>query len=261
MVAGTKHATGISSSLLGLLSSAKEMLYALVDFHNEAISRGTRLGNAQDYLDVLEAVVADLTRSQKVVAVGTDEIVVRLYGGWYDETTRQPTLDHELAANACGRLARRWRRYRVRSSCATGPLADSNIVFRSTLRTRTRAPNLRNIYHSTVCGQVSDCALPDLACWINGRCPHFNTCNVRRDHVLGWFGQKMVDAMLSADMFHICLYERLPAVVVANDDDYVPSILTAKLNGLPVWILYSNRQTEPEFLNYLLSIEAAELLQ
>lgn len=235
-------------------------VYALVDFHNEAGSRESRLDNAQDYLDVLEAVVADITRSRRVVATGADEVIVRLYGGWYDAATRQPTLDHQLAATACARLARRWQRYRINPSCATTSLADPKVLFRSTLRSRNRAPQLRNTFRAPSCGQVAACALHELTQWINGRCPQFQHCNVRRDDALGWFGQKMVDAMLSSDMFHLCLKERSPVVIVANDDDYVPSILAANASRLPAWILYSNRRTRPEFLDYLLTIDAAELL-
>lgn len=83
----------------------------------------------------------------------------------------------------------------------------------------------------------------DLACG-SPRGPIYDT--LRADPDTGKLGQKMVDTLLACDLMHAARSRDYAwHVIVANDDDAVPALLTADAWRASVILLHSRTQTNP----------------
>lgn len=81
----------------------------------------------------------------------------------------------------------------------------------------------------------------DLACG-SPRGPIYDT--LRTDPDTGTLGQKMVDTLLACDLLHVARSKYYAwHVIVANDDDAVPAVLTAEAWRASVILLHSRTHT------------------
>src|SRR5262249_13327947 len=92
--------------------------------------------------------------------------------------------------------------------------------------------------------EPGSCAIAQLRSWIKGRCPAAQ-CPVASQEAAHFRQQKLVDTALVADVVWGASQGRT-IVVVSDDEDVIPGLLTARSYGSTVaWACRADRPREP----------------
>lgn len=205
----------------------------LVDFDNcrndrleRAIGRGVQ--NLSDYVSVFDDMVASV-----VSAIRTNgersEFQFRLYGGWFESSSGDPTELHNIVVQCVNRHPRQISGQRLQFEIAYAPLFRGDLRFEATLRTEAWTRPEGKVNARAICkmsGASSRCqAIDELSCWVRGNCP-VQGCSGRLQHVASRRGQKLVDTLLVADAVIAGISEQFDQVVVLSaDEDMLPGLL------------------------------------
>ena len=246
-----------------------EPFYALVDYDNQRpprfghwASEGRR-PNLRDHEEYVDTLLKALVAVREQIDPGFAELRIRLYGGWNTVVHGERTEAADMVAQAIARLGRstRIRNTRVFLELAETLLVAPGELLAGTLRsTRWRGEVMRFQPQPPNCHE-SPATCPFLTSfhqWSKGRCPKGPECPVETSHVVAFQGQKLVDAMLVADIISGSAYLKAHVLTVSMDDDMIPGLLTARLLGGTVTVVRFGRHDrsayDPLLMRYGISI-------
>ena len=172
------------------------------------------------------------------ISTGDRRVDLRLYGGWYEETS--PTrdaqrLERELPGPTLVPTDGDWRPLVVNVELAYSMRCDPAHHILYTLRSKT-APRWLEFTDPTAagCAYVGRCPLrPGFELFVRGDCPE-QDCPVTSRLIVRRREQKLVDTMLAADVFFNVRSNVQQIAVVSSDDDLWPAINTALQFGVDV---------------------------
>ncbi len=218
----------------------------LVDYYNIP-QQERRKGIAYLINRIMSAIVPNY------IAARERRVDLRFYGGWYEETS--PTRDaqqmeRELPGPTLVPLNDDRRALMVNVELAYSMRCDPahHIVY--TLRSKT-APRWLEFTDPTVagCQLAGSCPLrPSFDFFVRGECPE-QSCPVTSRLIVRRREQKLVDTMLSADVFFNVYANAEQIAVVSSDDDLWPAINTALQFGVGVVHVHTvaGHSTRPDY--------------
>ena len=191
---------------------------------------------------VLDVVTSALLMEPLRTSHSVGHCDVRVYGGWYEGSKLTPlaqqvsvqlqsifpaiircptTLDQICALSAEAEMA---------YALSEEPGHHLLDTFR-----RKRVPtNIKCVEPTTAGCQESSCSLAFLPVFlVSGKCPNA-TCNISIEDLLFRNEQKLVDTMLTCDIIYSTRQNCDLIIAVSGDDDLLPAVRTALLNGTPV---------------------------
>jgi uncharacterized LabA/DUF88 family protein len=213
--------------------------WVLLDLANTNVFRAVHRPNPVllgDRLDgFLTSLVADLLG---FFPAGFWEFSVRLYDGWFDAAGSGTDLYNMIRSHLQRTYPIRGRRFRLFVEMALSPLATPEHRLIDTYREER---GFRR-YHMNVlgappreCHVPGACAVFHLRSWARGRCPT-SDCLVSVQDVASYRQQKLVDTTLVADTVWLAM-QGDAVVVVSEDEDVIPGLLTAKsFGGVVAWV-------------------------
>jgi hypothetical protein len=204
-------------------------MYVLVDYDSVRKTFCPREPSPADHRDTLHYTVSNVLEST-ITASPVREMAFRLYGGWLDEIG-EDTEDLTLVSRAVRNHPRMMHRIRVLIEPALSLLAHREYNINGTLRER-EIPRFRIRQDLDNCPLQPNCSANQLQHWLRGRCPSIPQCTRRLSDTLTANQQKLVDGMILADMFTVCSDLDQHCILVSNDDDMIPAVVTVyKLFG------------------------------
>ena len=220
----------------------------LVDYYN--VSQQHR---SKGIAHVVDRIVSAIVPGH--VNAGERHVELRLYGGWYEDRT--PTRD----AQAISATLREHypmaisgepdRRLIVNVQLAYSMKCDPSHHLWHTLRSKTAPRGMKFVDPSSAGCRLADrCPLrPGYDFFVRGRCPE-QDCRVTGPLVLRRREQKLVDAMLAADVFFDIFSNEQQIAVVSSDDDLWPVIRTALQFGIGVVHIHTKKgyETKPDYV-------------
>jgi hypothetical protein len=233
-----------------IIARDHDPLYVLVDYDNVI---ATDRAKGVDFVihKILDAV------SAAAGAVLPDNVRIRLYGGWYRNSsmTRQAQTLIQTSNYFASPIPRvptgalPSRRIRLMAELArtllsvNGSRINSDII--NTCRTRrfpTGCYRVESQRHPRC--EREYCFLDDLKAFVrDGRCPNSPssidlTASVTRDE------QKLVDVMLATDLLHLAFTTRSHfAALVSSDDDMWPAIIEAANTGTILFHIHTRTRS------------------
>ena len=179
---------------------------------------------------------------------------LRLYGGWYEETS--PTRDaqqieRELPGPTLIPMDGDRRSLMVNVELAYSMRCDPVHHISYTLRSKT-APRWLEFTDPTAagCQLAGRCPLrPGYEFFVRGDCPE-QGCPVTSRLIVRRREQKLVDTMLAADVFFNVHSNAQQVAIVSSDDDLWPAINTALQFGVGVVHVHTvtGHTTRPDYL-------------
>ena len=196
----------------------------LIDYYNLP-AEITRYGVAHLWSRLRAFILAE-------IGDGETDIILRLYGGWYDESGL--SRDGDVVARDIDRnfpdLIRRSsdaRIQRVHCELASSLYKIRDRIFPATVRIRRGLKHAFKTQDSISCAQPDSCSIPLVMRWLNGRCPG-PQCSVNTRAVFRYREQKLVDTLMCCDLISVAVdTPSTPTIVVSEDDDFVPAMLLA----------------------------------
>ena len=177
------------------------MGYAFVDYFNLGLWPRHREPTFADIRDGLESLVTALTTASTPQGSSPAEVLLRLYGGWYEEAFDVRVPLRELTAAVVRDFPRRVGSLRIVLELAETPIWNRALPLLSTVRRVTPKPVPMKVLTPSGCPHGGSCSLVHLQAWWRGACPDAS-CAVRVQEV-GWtHRQKMVDTLLTADVLN-----------------------------------------------------------
>ena len=205
----------------------------LVDYYN--LSQRLRR-------DSIISVVDRITSALVPLYLPSDErrIDIRLYGGWYDDQT--PTRDAQsISKTLRGHFpsliyaAPEKRSIVVNADLAYSIKSDPAHHLWYTLRSKAAPRGIDFLDPASVgCAFPDRCPLrPGYDFFVRGDCIE-DSCEVEAPLVVRRREQKLVDAMMAADVFFNAHLHEPKVAVVTSDDDLWPAIRTALQIGMSI---------------------------
>lgn len=171
---------------------------------------------------------------------------VRVYGGWYSQTTLTPR-----AQDVSAEIQRTFP-FTIRCPTVLGPLCIVRVHGELAVALAKEPSNslyntfrLRQIPGDLRCGNpvslgctLSHCrlgGLPDL--FKHQKCAEPG-CSITIDKFLFRHEQKLTDTLLTCDLIYAAGFAPNIIIVVSDDDDLLPAIRTASLDNIPVLRLH-----------------------
>ncbi len=167
---------------------------------------------------------------------------VRVYGGWYEATTLTPlaqdiivemgrdfprVLPFRTKRGTSGRLV-------VSAELACSLEAEPAYHLFNTFRQKSAPRALKCIHPATRGCTDPQCPLACLPSFFDTeQCPKHG-CTVQLSDVLFRREQKLIDTMLACDLIHTSRIGCDFIIVVSSDDDLLPALRIALLNGTPL---------------------------
>lgn len=191
---------------------------------------------------LLDVVTRSILATRIPTTATTGRCDVRVYGGWYENTTLTP-----LAQNMTAELGRDFPavlpflnkqaiqgRLSVSAELALSLEAEPGHHLFNTFRVKS-LPRALKCEHPQKRGcKEPDCPLIFLPHLFNtGRCPK-NGCSLQLTDVIFRREQKLVDTMLTCDMIHAARMQCDYVILVSSDDDMLPAIRVVLLDGTPL---------------------------
>lgn len=205
----------------------------LVDYYNLS-PRQRRKG----VVHVIDQIIAEIV--PEYVSVSERRIDIRLYGGWYEQrmqTSDAQTISATLIEHFPTVIRRPHDRTHivVNAELAYSLKCDPERHLWYTLRPKAAPRGIEFVDPAPVgCRHVDVCPLrPGYDFFVDGRCPEHD-CQITSRLVIRRREQKLVDAMLAADVFYCSRSDVRQIAVVSSDDDILPAIITAMQCGLYV---------------------------
>lgn len=201
--------------------------HILIDYDNLTIYQ-----KRKGLLFNIEAITSNL----KLSNIGSKNLIVRLYGGWY-ENDRATRLAQDLTAEIKANFPQKVNLGDRNQVIANVELANSLIIKPQTL--------LYHTYRKRGTPSGLGCDHPVKVACFSVTCPliqvydflNLNKCSeckyVRPEQVLFRSEQKLVDSMITADMIYLSQTQNNMSIV-SSDDDFWPAILTAITLGSSV---------------------------
>jgi len=207
----------------------------LVDYHNlhrarmPSFSRPARRSSMDgDTVNfIIEQLLSGLGGALRRLPVPPpDRLVVRLYGGWFQEA--RLTDDAQMVQRAIRSAPSRIGRCRFRCELAYSLLTKPDVLITHTLRQKQRTMDLR------IHGSLPGCALPE-QCHVlalkrlldSRRCPE-TYCPADMSMALKGHEQKCVDVHMACDLLTLAQDgEDAPILLVTDDTDLVPAMIYA----------------------------------
>lgn len=220
----------------------------LVDVDNFYDLREVSDGSA--FASVLMRVIRDFLA---VCDHEVDQLLIRLYGGWYEGvsmTSRASQLAQIAADGDPFPLTHGGRSVAGRVELASGPIHTPGVVLPHTHRVRETAPRLRRTpgADEPSCCSDSACSARKLARWSEGPqkiCPT-EGCTVPYSRAFFGREQKMVDTMIAIDLIELTVSQRIGSVALISDDtDFVPALLYAGQKSTGQVVSFRKRRMDP----------------
>ena len=218
----------------------------LVDYYNIP-QQERRKGIAYLINRIMSAIVPRVTVRER-------RVDMRLYGGWYEDTS--PTrdaqhLERELPGPTLIPIDGDGGPLMVNVELAYSMRCDPGHHIAYTLRSKT-APRWLEFTDPTSagCEFPGHCPLrPGYEFFVRGDCPE-QRCPVTTQLIVRRREQKLVDTMLAADVFFNVHSNAYQIAVVSSDDDLWPAINTALQFGVEVIHLHTvaGHTTRPDYL-------------
>lgn len=220
----------------------------LVDLANTNVFRGVYRPNPP----IIGARLDDFIRS---VAEKTKDLLgrrltnlnIRLYDGWFDESGQGTELYEMVRKHLRESYPTRRRDYRLFVEIADTPLAARSHRLIHTFRQQaglTRHHIGVMASAPTGCSEPRACSVFSLKSWVKGTCG-VEGCAITTEEVAYFRQQKLVDTALVADTVWLGS-QRLALLVVSDDEDVIPGLVTARAYGASVgWACQSARPREP----------------
>lgn len=205
----------------------------LVDYYN--LSPRQR---GKGIVHVIDQIIAEIVPDY--LSTIDKRIDIRLYGGWYEE--QMPTHDAQTIAATLSQhypavIRRKPDRTQIviNAELAYSLKCDPKRHLWYTLRPKAAPRGIHFVDPAAAgCRYVDLCPLrPGYDFFVDGRCPE-RDCQLTSRLVIRRREQKLVDAMLAADVFHCSLSDERQVAVVSSDDDILPAIIMAVQCGLQV---------------------------
>lgn len=167
---------------------------------------------------------------------GLSRIKVRLYGGWFlgqSVSRRAQDLSVQIQkfypSNETGAGSSRTI---VDVELAKTLVQDPKAVFTHTFREREFVGNMScDLSAVAGCVRPLGCPISNFASILKGRQCTDSACPVTLDSILMRSEQKLVDTMFALDVVYYSRFPSRDIVVVTGDDDLLPAIHSALLNG------------------------------
>jgi len=209
-------------------------LAILIDYDN--------LREPQKASGVLDLVTKSLMRLNLESEELRGECNVRIYGGWYEESTMTPRAQDLAAA-----IQRDFPMVigiprdsgiplflRVNAELAVSSLQEPEHHLFNTYRRKGRPDNVRVESPVNVGCCDAQCPLPTFKKLLKkGRCPSLG-CTVTAEDLVYRHEQKTVDTLLSCDLVFASQAGLEFILLVSADDDFLPPIRSALLHGSTV---------------------------
>lgn len=181
-----------------------------------------------DYAAVFDEMVGGVVGALRTPGARS-EFTFRLYGGWFESVSGDPTNLHNMVVQCITRHPRQLSGQRLNFEVAYAPLFRGDMRFEATLRTEAwRQPEGR-VNDLASCmrapGMPRCQAVHTLNCWMRGKCPE-SDCPGRLRDVATRRGQKVVDTLVVADAVIAGvsgLYDKI--VILSADEDLLPGLL------------------------------------
>lgn len=227
-------------------------LFALVDYFNVAPLRRGSTPTYADHLAAVEALVESLVKATGNLAPRPEELRIRLYGGWHSAVSDGATEAGEILSSIARKYFPTRRPLRLFLQLADSLLALPEDLLPHTLRYwRGLQPFSLNSVENTCPLEPSSCPLHALEKWRRGKCPMFESCQVRTSDVADSIRQKLVDTSLVADVITLAHESEAWIAAVSNDDDILPGALVAsRYNSRTLLVRYNRLSASP--YDYLL---------
>lgn len=165
---------------------------------------------------------------------------LRFYGGWYegDKLTKmaqqvsvQVTDEFPAIINAMDDN-RNSVKYKTTAEMAYSLLNDPSTHLLNTFRRKGAPTNLRIANRNDYNCSNSSCFGQKLRkLFKNRRCPE-NNCSNSINTMIERREQKIVDTLLTCDILHASANNTSHVILVSSDDDFLPAIRVASLNGV-----------------------------
>lgn len=191
---------------------------------------------------MLDIVTKTLMKLPATQADTGGECEIRLYGGWYEGnvmTQRAQNISVEIQRDfpALVRLEAHSDRplvMRLTAELAVALLEEPSHHLLSTFRKKGQPQNVRVESPQNVGCKNTMCALPTARQLLSsGKCP-IAGCVTLNQQLIYRHEQKMVDTMLTCDLFNLAKKQYDHLLLISDDDDFLPPIRTLVLQGAKI---------------------------
>ena len=242
----------------------------LVDFQN-VFNRSVLEITEEMYLSFFTSLVEQVVRNVD----DEHDVNIRLYGGWYRETTMSNAASLVQSKISHLRIFENYHlgnRKRVRGKVELALMQNGlDEVWYNTLQEKQGLPRLRideEMQSENCKSNESRCPVHILKKFVNNKRTICQTegCHTIHQHVFYRFEQKMVDTMMTCDTFTFASDPDVHSVYVVSDDiDLFPGIAISKVMnaGKDVHLMVSCAQTMKRYackLNHF-NIDVQEYLK
>lgn len=232
-------------------------LKILIDYDN--------LRETQKSSGILDLVTKTLLRLSFETDSNWGDCEIRIYGGWYEESTMTPRAQ-DLGASIqrdfpnLVRLPKKDGQtlsMKVNAELAVSSLQEPDHHLFNTYRRKGRPNNVRVESPENVGCCEDQCPLPSFKKLLKrGRCPSLG-CAVASENLVYRHEQKTVDTLLSCDLIFASQRGFDGLLLVSADDDFLPPIRSALLHGSNVIRIHPR----PNALRKKMQIMGRELLE
>lgn len=237
---GAQERSGSRTQNLAMGQTSKVTL--LVDLANSSVFRGIYRPTVALMASRLDSFLVETCDALNGAGLSPfPNIHVRLYDGWFDMEGRSTDL-HGMIRKCVRNYPTRTRSYRLFVEIAESLLGLPGERLLHTFREKAGVVGARLKVAQAcpgTCSSPDDCCLEHLRCWLKGKCPAHPSCITPLEAVCTTVQQKLVDAMLVADLIWSASEPGIVALF-SDDEDVVPGLLSARARGARVFWLGSS---------------------
>jgi len=199
-------------------------IYILVDYDN--IDRISRSRGLKFIADGIVSRIDDADFNTVTL------LTIRLYGGWYrsrNSTTIAQRLSIEIVRDfpTIFMNSTTSRIFKVNVELAYGLLISPSIHFYDTFRIRGFQSDIKSIPPTEKGCIDSNCPTRVIYEFITNGSVANQCCSITPEDILYKGVQKLVDNMISCDVFYLLKKDLKPIVIVTSDEDFWPTIFFA----------------------------------
>lgn len=224
------------------------ILNVLVDYDN--VERASRKKGVRYVVDLI---LAAISLEDPLAGVR-----LRLYGGWYDlsgptkyaQSLMRDVMNDYPRIESCRRISGKIIPLRVEVEMAYSLEMEPLKHLLHTYRPRLPPDNLRCRTAPEVGCTRTGCSINVINHWVeHSQCPTVG-CGVKLSDAVYRGEQKMIDAMMMLDLLFISS-RHSKACVVSSDDDMLPAIRTALLQGGDITHIHTRKLSKTPAYNIL----------
>ncbi len=218
------------------------LLYVLIDYDNLS-----RLDRTRGIKTVILRIISKLTMDE---VVNIKNIVFRLYGGWYQSNNlskRAQDLIIEINKYfpSIFTIPCNSKKVVVKVELAYSLLITPSEHLLDTFRIRSFPKDIKCDDPNKHGCTDPNCPIRNVFSFINNGTINGQCCSVKPEDILYRGQQKLVDTMLSMDIFYLSMSIDNSIVVVSSDDDFWPAIRSSIQLGTKIFHIHTrnNRNT------------------